>query len=158
MNIIQYPNPILREISKEVKLPLSAEDKKLLDDMYNYLKENEDAVGLSAIQVGVPKRMCAIRIRDYGGAVFSLKLVNPRIVGHSNTQTFMPEGCLSVPENHDEDIPRWTSVKLIGYNAITGKNIAINFNGSTYISRVLQHELDHMDGKLYIDYIEEAKE
>ena len=107
MEIIKYPNPKLREISQEVKLPLSAEDRKLLDDMYTWLKENSGAaVGLSAIQVGIPKRMCAIRIRDVNGTI-SLKLVNPKIVKHSNKQTFAPEGCLSVSEEHDEKIPRW---------------------------------------------------
>ena len=155
MNIIKYPNEKLREISNKVSLPLSMEDKTILDEMYSWLKENNDtAVGLSAIQIGVAKRMCVIRFK--GEKTIGYKLVNPRIVKHSSRQTFMSEGCLSVLENHEEAIPRWESVMVMAYDAIQNKDIVINASG--WEARVLQHEIDHMNGKLYIDYIEETEE
>lgn len=156
MNIIKYPDPILREISGPVKLPLSKEDKKTLDEMYSWLKDHsEEAVGLSAIQIGVKKRMCVIRI-NRGDKTVNYKLVNPRIISHSKNTFVAPEGCLSVSEEHDDPIPRWNTVSVIAYDAIINKNIRIEAFG--YVARVLQHEIDHMDGILYIDYIREVEE
>ena len=67
LEIVTYPNDILRQTSEKVELPLSKEDRALLDEMYRWVKDNQDkAVGLSAIQVGVPKRMCAIRCCSKG--------------------------------------------------------------------------------------------
>ena len=153
MNIIKYPNEKLREVSEPVKLPLSAEDRKILDDMYTYIKDPANkAVGLSAIQIGIAKRLCAIRIT--GDKTIGYKLANPRIINHSSKQAISPEGCLSVPEEHDEGIPRWESVSVLAFDAIQNKNIVINAFG--WLARVLQHEIDHMDGKLYIDYIKES--
>jgi len=155
MNIIKYPDPTLRKISEPVKLPLSKEDRKVLDEMFSYVKEHSnEAVGLSAVQIGVLKRMCAIRIT--GEKTISYKLVNPRIIKHSSKRTFVPEGCLSVPQEHEDGIPRWESVVVMAYDAIQNKNIMINAYG--WEAKVLQHEIDHMDGILYIDYIEEENE
>ena len=151
MEIVKYPDPILRVESREVKLPLSAEDKKLLDDMFKYVKEHNDtAVGLSAVQVGEPKRMCAIRFKKDGKTV-AYKLVNPKVMSHSSKLMFNSEGCLSVDEQHDEKIGRWSSIKVWAYDAITGYTLCITATGMEAI--ILQHELDHMDGKLYIDHI-----
>lgn len=156
MDIVKYPDARLREISEEVKLPLSNEDRKLLDEMYSWLKEHEDtAVGLSAIQIGVAKRMCVIRTK-IGNIWNNYKLVNPKIVRHGFPRVAAPEGCLSVPEEHTEGIPRWQEVMVTAFDAIQNKNIIINASG--WLARVLQHEIDHMDGKLYIDYIKEVAE
>jgi len=152
MNIIKYPDERLREISNKVSLPLSAKDRATLDEMYSWLKDNSDAaVGLSAIQIGIAKRMCVIRIKDE--KTIGYKLVNPKIIKHSNRQIFMSEGCLSVLEDHEEAIPRWESVVVMAYDAISNKNIVVEATG--FLARVFQHEIDHMDGKLYIDYIKE---
>lgn len=141
LKIIQEPNPVLKQISEPVKLPLSKEDKALLDEMYSWLKEHsEEAIGLAAVQFGVLKRMCVIKIKDAG----NFKLVNPKIVKHSQKCTFIPEGCLSVPENIETPVKRWASVMVTGFDAITGKNVVINATG--LLARCLQHEIDHMDG------------
>lgn len=144
--IVKYPNETLREISKEVSLPLSEEDKTLLNEMYRYVKNSDNAVGLSAIQVGVPKRLCAIKFEG-----FAYKLANPKVISHSQEKDFMPEGCLSVDEEHKEVIGRYKSIKVMGYDLITNKTVVITAVG--YMARILQHEIDHMDGKLFIDYI-----
>ena len=151
MEIIKYPDPILREESADVSLPLSKEDKKLLDEMYSWLKKHtNEAVGLSAVQVGVLKRMCVIRVK-IGAKTVAYKLVNPKIMSHSSKMMFNSEGCLSVDEQHDENIGRYQSVKVWAYDAITNNNVVIDASG--YLAIILQHEIDHMNGKLYIDYI-----
>jgi len=155
MNIIKYPNEKLREISKTVKLPLSAEDRQTLDEMYSYIKDPANgAVGLSAIQIGIAKRMCAIRI--VGDKTIGYKLVNPKIIKHSAKKYYLEEGCLSVDEEHHELIGRYDQVTVMAYDAIQNKNIIINASG--WLARVLQHEIDHMDGILYIDYIKKEDE
>jgi peptide deformylase len=152
MEIIKYPDPLLRETSAEVKLPLSDEDRDILDEMYRYVKENQSkAIGLSAVQVGYPKRMCAIRFsRD--GKLHAYKLVNPRIIGHSSKVAYGPEGCLSVDAESQSNVGRWSSVKVMAYDALQKKNVIIEARGLEAV--VLQHEIDHMNGKLYIDYLE----
>lgn len=156
MNIIKYPDQILRQTSARVGLPLSKEDKKLLDEMYAWLKEhNDEAVGLSAVQVGVLKRMCVIKHTMPTGKTVSYKLVNPRIISHSSSKTMQPEGCLSVAEEHDNPIPRYATVSVMAFDAIQNKTLVIQATG--FLAKVFQHEIDHMDGKLYIDYIKEAK-
>jgi len=155
MEIIKYPNPILRVESKSVSLPLSKEDKELLDEMFKYVKDHSDeAVGLSAVQVGSLKRMCAIRAKigtKTGTKTVAYKLVNPKIMSHSSKMMFNSEGCLSVDEQHEENIGRYQSVKVWAYDAITNSNVVIDANG--YLAIILQHEIDHMNGKLYIDHI-----
>jgi len=151
LEVIKYPNEILRQKSEPVKLPLSKEDKELLDELYTYVKINSDvAAGISAIQVGVAKRMCAIKT-IIGSQVYNYKLVNPKIVRHSAKKYYLEEGCLSVDEEHHELVGRYDEVMVMAYDAIQNKNITIHTSG--WLARVLQHEIDHMDGILYIDRI-----
>jgi len=139
-DILQEPNSTLKEISEAVKLPLSNEDRAIIDDMYSWLKENNDkAIGLAAVQIGILKRMCVIKVP---GANY--KLVNPRIIKHSKDFTFIPEGCLSVPDEIDTPVQRYANVIVSAYDAITNKNVIINAYG--LLARCLQHEIDHMNG------------
>ena len=149
IDIIKEPDPILKQISEPVKLPLSKEDKAILDEMYTWLKDNSDkAIGLAAVQTGVLKRMCVIKIKDAG----NYKLVNPKIVKHSANCTYIPEGCLSVKEEINDPVKRYATVMVVGYDAITNKNVTINASG--LLARCLQHEIDHMDGIEFTDRIE----
>ena len=150
-SIVKYPNELLRTVSVAVKLPLNKDDRALLDEMFKYVKEHKDeAVGLSAIQVGEAKRMCAIRFTDVD-KTYAYKLVNPKIIKRSTETVSSTEGCLSIDEKHDEPIARARAITVIGFDAISGKNVMINAEG--FLARVLQHEIDHMDGILYIDRI-----
>ena len=144
MEIIKEPNEILYKSSNIVKLPLSKENQDLLKEMLSYIKdENNKAIGLSAVQVGVLKRMCVIRIKENKKTI-SYKLVNPRIISKSANMVEALEGCLSVEEHYV--IKRNTSVSVMAYDAIQNKTIVINASG--WLARVLQHEIDHMNGIL----------
>lgn len=163
--IIKDDNPLIREKSENVKLPLSKEDRDLLMDMVKYVDEStieeiakeknlRPAVGISAIQVGVKKKMTAIILKDENGnKAYEYALVNPKIVSESVEKSYLKygEGCLSVANEHEGYIYRHSRVKVIAYDAIQDKNIEIKASG--YLAIVLQHELDHFKGILFYDYI-----
>lgn len=163
--IIKDDNPLIREKSLEVSLPLSKEDESLLMDMLNYVIESTDeklaeeknlspAVGISAIQVGVNKKMCAIVIKDNNNEIkYQYALVNPKIVSYSIEKAYLKsgEGCLSVPKAHEGYIYRPARIKVKAYDAIRKENVIIKVKD--YLAIVFQHELDHFNGTLYYDHI-----
>lgn len=163
--IVKDDNPILRQRSEDVKLPLSKEDEQLLKDMYQYVfestideiakeKDLRPAVGISAVQVGVLKKMTAIILKDEDGSVVKeYALVNPKIVSNSMEKAYLKsgEGCLSVVDEHKGYIYRSARVKVKGYDLLTNSDVEIKASG--YLAIVLQHELDHFKGVLFYDYI-----
>lgn len=163
--IIKDDDPLIRTKSKDVALPLSSEDKSLLLDMHKYVydstieeiaeKENlRPAVGISAIQVGVPKKMTAIIIKDKdGNPIYDFALVNPKIISSSIEKSYLKygEGCLSVDGEHEGYIYRSARCKVKAYDLLSNQDIIINAKG--YLAIVLQHELDHFKGVLFYDHI-----
>lgn len=163
--IIKDSDPLIREKSLDVSLPLSKEDESLLMDMVNYVIESTDeklaeeknlspAVGISAIQVGVKKKMCAIVIKDNEDNIkYQYALVNPKIVSYSLEKAFIKsgEGCLSVPEPHEGYVYRPARIKVKAYDAIRKENVVIKVKD--YLSMVFQHEFDHFNGTLYYDHL-----
>lgn len=155
MEIIKLGNPLLREVSKEVLLPLSREDKDLATSLYKFVKENEaTAMGISAVQVGQLKRMCAVRYKKKDNSLVAYLLINPKIVWHSTKKFSLSggEGCLSVEEKHEDPVPRWEAIKVMAFDCLKNKTVLIN--AVELEAAVLQHEIDHMDGVLYIDRIQ----
>ena len=163
--IIKDDNKLIRQKSNDVSMPLSDEDRKLLLDMLEYvdnstieeIAEKEDlrpAVGISAIQIGVPKKMTAIILKDAeGNKVYEYGLVNPKIVSNSVEKTYLAtgEGCLSVVDDHEGYIYRSARVKVKGFDILQNKEVLIKADG--YLAVVLQHELDHFKGVLFYDHI-----
>ena len=163
--IIKDNNPLIREKSEDVSIPLSKEDKELLMDMLTYVNESTDdeiaekknlqpAVGISAIQVGIKKKLLAIVIKNEEGKVlYEYALANAKVVSNSIEKTYLKagEGCLSVPEMHEGYVNRSARIKVKAYDALKDENVVIEASG--YIAVVLQHEIDHFKGILYYDYI-----
>ena len=146
-DIIDDSNKLIRSISKEVSLPLSKEKYDL-----------RPAVGIAAIQLGIPKRMCAIHVLDFdeNGEVINstdYALANPKIVSYTPKQSYLKTGeaCLSVLEDVQGYVPRHAKITVEGYDALTEKNVKIVARG--YLAICLQHELDHFDGILFYDHI-----
>lgn len=164
-DILMEPNDVLKEVSTAVKLPISKDDRNILRIMYNHIVDSQDeeyaekydvraAVGIAAIQIGVKKRMLAIKAYDENGDVHKFMLVNPEYVEKSKETSYLKggEGCLSVEEDKYQGIvPRHHKVKIKAFNALTNRNELIELAG--YLAIVLQHEMDHLDGILYIDKI-----
>ena len=168
-DIIDDTNELIRTKSKEVELPLSQENYDLLMKMHEFLVASQDeelsekydlrpAVGIAAIQLGIPKRMCAIHVLDYdeeGNVIKSTDyaLANPKIVFYTQKQSYLKTGeaCLSVLEDVQGYVPRHAKVTIEGYDALSKKNVKIVARG--FLSVCLQHELDHFDGVLFYDHI-----
>jgi peptide deformylase len=145
--IVKYPNPALRKKAKEVK-HVSSEQREVLDQMARAMYENE-AVGLAAEQVNKDIRLAVIDARDSHGL---LKLVNPEIVRTQGAEV-MEEGCLSLP-GVTVEVRRAEKIKVRAKNE-RGEEIIFELEG--LIARVFQHEIDHLNGKVIIDYLNPIK-
>lgn len=162
--IVLDSDPILRSKSEKVTLPLNQEDKDLLMDMLTYVRESQDdqiaqeknlqpAVGIAAIQLGIPKKLIAVVVPDED-QVHEVALANPQIVSESVQVGYLAngEGCLSVKGEHPGHVFRHARIKVRGYDLIQDKNVTISAEG--YFAIALQHEIDHLSGILFYDRID----
>ena len=165
VNIVKLPNKILREKSQDVKLPLNDEDIHLAEKMIYHVEDSikpnskfRPAVGVAAIQYGIPKKMFYIYIEDSDGEVlFKDLLINPKIISKSDTMVALRdgEGCLSVRESEPNQkgyVKRSLRIIVEGYSYFKKK--IVRHDQSNYVAIVFQHELDHLEGKLFIDHID----
>ncbi len=164
-DVIKDDNPLIREISFDVPYPLTKEDALIMNQMIDYVRSsiNPDeaearnlrpAYGISAIQLGYPKKMMFIRIEsDYDEKVEEFALVNPKITFTSENKSYLKdgEGCLSVENDHNGYVMRPYKVKIVAIDYFTDREIEIEAKGLTSI--VLQHEMDHLKGVLFYDRI-----
>lgn len=163
-NIVLDGDPVLRKIAKEVPIPLPPEDKKLLEDMMEYLTNSQDeelakkydlqpGVGLAAPQLGASKQMIAVHFHNEDGELFSYGLVNPKIISHSVETIYLDtgEGCLSVKEDKKGYVPRYARIKVKAFDK-EGNEVLLKLK--EYAAIVLQHEIDHLNGILYYDHID----
>lgn len=143
--IVKHPDPILREKSKEVT-KFNANLHKLLDDMAETMY-HADGVGLAAPQVGILKRVI---VMDCGDGL--IEVVNPEIVDFRGEQTDYPEGCLSIPGLHGV-VRRHKWVKLRGQDR---HGNPFELEAEDLLARCAQHEIDHLNGVLFIDIAEKV--
>ena len=137
-------DPLLRKKSREIE-QIDDRVKELLDDMYDTLKDSQDGVGLAAPQVGVLKRAIVIDLSDEGGEG-PFKLVNPKIVKRKGEQVCR-EGCLSVPGILG-DVIRPAEIIV---EAINEKGEKVRIKAKDILAVVFCHEIDHLDGVLFVD-------
>ena len=149
--ILTEPNEILRKKS----LPVDNVDKDLqilMDDMLETMYA-APGIGLAAIQVGVPKRVIVLDIEQKEGQKKPLFFVNPEIIQKSKNLSTYEEGCLSVPGQFAEiDRPDKCHIKYLDYY---GEKKEINAEGM--LATCIQHEIDHLEGILFIDYLSKLK-
>lgn len=164
LKVIQDPHEILRKRAIPVPLPLSKEDTDLLKDLLNYVHLSQDkayaekfkireGIGLAAPQVGISKRLTAISYQK-GDIKTEYMLANPVIVAQSVKQIALStgEGCLSVPSEHPGYVYRANKITVKAFDLIQNKEIVIQAEGFDAI--VLQHEIDHLNGVLFYDYLD----
>lgn len=146
---------ILRKKSLELPVPLDKESREIIQTLIeSFLEKKDEAVGLAAPQIGINKRVIIFRTKGFEdksrikSADDYEVLVNPRINQARGDKVTMTEGCLSCPEIQVE-ISRFPEIKV---RAVDAKGQKVNKRYEDYVARVIQHEIDHLDGKLIVDY------
>ena len=150
-DIIILPDKRLRLVSEPVKT-VDAEVRTLVDDMFETMYK-APGVGLAAIQVGVAKRIVTVDTAKKDEPRQPQVFLNPQIVWSSEETGTYEEGCLSIPEYYEE-VERPVQVK-VRFTGLDGKTQEIDANG--LLATVLQHEIDHTNGVLFIDHISKLK-
>jgi len=150
-DIIILPDKRLRQVSEPVKA-VSADLRALIDDMFETMYK-APGVGLAAIQVGVPKRVVTVDTAKKDDPKNPQVFINPEVVWTSDEKSTYEEGCLSIPEYY-EDVERLTQVK-VRFMDLHGKTQEVEADG--LLATVLQHEIDHTNGILFIDHISKLK-
>ena len=149
--IITEPNKILRQKSLPVH-QVGTEEQKLMDDMLETMYA-APGIGLAAVQVGILKRLIVIDISKDKEKKNPLFLINPEIIFRSEKTSIHEEGCLSLPGHFAEiERPAECQVKFINYE---GKEKELKADG--LLATCIQHEVDHLNGILFIDYLSKLK-
>ena len=149
-NIITEPDKILRKISSPVQ-KVGDTERKIMDDMIETMY-SANGIGLAAIQIGIPKRIIVIdlKIENKKNPLF---FVNPVIKNKDNLKSTYEEGCLSVPNQFAEiNRPKKCDVEYLDYN---GEKKILKAEG--LLATCIQHEMDHLEGILFIDYLSKLK-
>ena len=163
-DILDEKEKILRTVSKEVTFPLTKKDKETIDTMIKYLHDSQidelsekydlrPGMGMSAIQLGIPKRYFVVVHEVDEGEFDTYILINPRIISNSMEKIYVEEGegCLSVNRPVEGIVPRYARVTMEAYD-IEGRKI--NVRAREELAICFQHELDHLNGILFTDRID----
>lgn len=154
--IYVYGSPVLREIAKPADLKMEGL-QQFLQDMFETMK-NADGVGLAAPQVGKSLRILVVDGSDLAEDFPELKdfrrfMINPEVIEESDTEVEYSEGCLSVPDIHcDVFRPEWITVRYFNEKS---EEVTEKFEG--FACRMVEHELDHLDGHLFIDHVSQIR-
>ena len=164
IKILDESNKILRQKSKDVEFPLDEETKKLINDSLDYLEMSQmeeyiekydlrAGMGLSFVQIGILKRIFVISEELEDGNFKRYILINPKVISRSEELIYVGEGegCLSVNRPVDGIVPRNARITVEAYD-INGNKFTIRVRED--ISIAFQHELDHLDGILFVDRID----
>lgn len=149
--LVILPDPVLRQLSKPVER-VDDELRRLADDMLETMYD-APGIGLAAIQIGVPLRLLVIDLAKDDQPKEPHVVVNPRIVAHGDEASVYEEGCLSIPDYYAE-VERPAAV-TVAYLDRDGKERTLEADG--LMATCLQHEIDHLDGVLFIDHISKLK-
>lgn len=166
-DIVREGHPVLRKKAVDVPSPFSEEDVKIAEQLLEFVKNSQDpeiagkynlrpGIGLAAPQIGVSKRIFAFHVTDESGNLFSYALLNPKIISHSVQMTYLDggEGCLSVDRDVPGFVPRYAKITAKGFTP-DGSEVELKLKGLPGIC--FQHELDHLDGIMFYDRINEKQ-
>jgi peptide deformylase len=149
--ILTEPDPFLRQKSTNVEI-VDDETRSLMDDMLETMYA-APGIGLAAIQIGVPKRVIVIDLSRDEEKKAPLYFINPEIITNSNNDATYEEGCLSVPGQFAEiSRPDKCTIQFLNYD---GKEQILHAEG--LLATCIQHEVDHLEGILFIDYLSKLK-
>ena len=151
LNIKMFPDKILRQKAEPVNI-IDAEILEILENMSETMY-NAPGIGLAANQVGVLKRLIVMDCSSDEEEPALHKMINPEITFQSEQKKELEEGCLSIP-TYKSIVSRPSEVK-VSYTSITGKHEELKASG--ILAACIQHEIDHLNGKLFIDHISKLK-
>jgi peptide deformylase len=149
--IVILPDPRLRLVSEPVSM-VDREVRKLVDDMFETMYD-APGIGLAAVQLGVPKRVVTLDLAKGDAPKEPRVYVNPQILWASEERSTYEEGCLSIPEYYEE-VERPAQVK-VRFQSLEGETHEVEANG--LLATCLQHEIDHLNGVLFIDHLSKLK-
>ncbi len=149
--IITVPDQILKRVSKPIE-KVGVNEKKLINDLFETMY-NSNGIGLAAVQVGVLRRVLVVDVSSKEEEKKPMCFINPKIKKKSDQMSVYEEGCLSIPDTFIE-IQR-PKICEIEYLDIYGKTKTQEFDG--LLSTCVQHEINHLDGKLIIDHLSKLK-
>ena len=149
--IIKLPDPVLRQVSKPVER-VDDEVRRLIADMFETMYD-APGVGLAAIQVAVARRLLVIDVAGKDDPPEPIAMINPEIVSRGMELRMHEEGCLSIPDTHVEiERPATIQVRFLDEN---GKTKELAAEG--LLATAIQHEVDHLDGRLIIDFLSKLR-
>ena len=149
--IITVPDALLKKISKPIE-NIGENEKKLIKDLFETMYDSK-GIGLAAVQVGILRRILVIDVSSHDEKKKPMSFINPIIKSVSKEMSVYEEGCLSIPDTFIEiERPKICEVEYIDIN---GKIKTKEFDG--LLSTCLQHEINHLDGKLIIDHLSKLK-
>jgi len=151
LSIITAPDPRLKLVARPVA-KVDAKMRRLMDDMLETMYQSI-GLGLAATQVGVGQRVIVIDAARDGETANPLRIVNPEILWRSADTTVANEGCLSLPE-HYSDVFRPAEIKL---RYLDHENEIREMSATGLLATCIQHEVDHLDGVLFVDHISALK-
>lgn len=164
--ILDEKEKILHEKSKEVVFPLDKEDKKLINEAYEYLRNSQDeelaekynlrpGMGLAFVQLGKLKRIFIISYKEEDGSFTEYTVINPKVISYSNELVYVEEGegCLSVNRKVEGIVPRHARI-TVGYYNEEGKYKEERVREEMAVA--FQHEMDHLDGIMFTDRIDKT--
>jgi peptide deformylase len=149
--ILIAPDPRLKAVSEPVAR-VDDEIKKLVDDMLESMYA-ADGIGLAAIQVGVPRRVLVMDLAQKEGRREPQAFINPKILWASDETTLVQEGCLSVPDIW-EDVERPSRIRA---EFLDRDGVLQTIEAEELLATCLQHEMDHLNGILFIDHLSKLK-
>lgn len=151
LKVKQYGSPVLREVAQPVE-EIDDEIRNIVKDMIDTMYASE-GIGLAAPQIGISKRIIVVDVNPSDVTSKPLVLINPVILDRQGSVE-AEEGCLSIPEIRG-NVKRYQSVVVEGLN-LEGQKVRIE--ATDLLARVLQHEIDHLDGKFFVDHLSKLKQ
>jgi len=149
LNVLRFPDERLRTKATQVA-EVNQDVKAIIDDMFETMYD-ENGVGLAATQVNIHQRIVVINVTEDKDQAYVL--INPEIISHSNQTEINEEGCLSVPGCYAK-VDRYTEVTV---KALDRNGKEFTLTATELLAICIQHELDHLDGKLFVDYLSPLK-
>ncbi len=151
LKILQYPDPRLRKKAQPVS-DFGEATQKVIQDLFDTMYSISNSAGLAATQVDIQQRIVVIDFSPEKNK--PVCLINPEIIESSEEITHESEGCLSVPVEVSDPIKRNKEVKFRAFNE-KGESFEVDADG--FLAKCIQHEIDHLDGKLFIDHLSSLK-